>query len=164
MRQYSSELDFKTALEHEDDLGAVIRVHLHLEIYVNQIINLLVPNPEDLKPIGLDYFGKVHLISALRIDPQNLKVLLALGKMRNKFAHDLNYKLDKSNVKNLYETLSSFLKETLQNSHNKVRCKREFQDINKFEKLSPKSQFILIAVLIKKMLERIINEIQESLI
>ncbi|WP_104040651.1 hypothetical protein [Vibrio hyugaensis] len=162
MRQYEIDKDFQNALHHEDDLGAVIRVHLHLETYVNKIIDLLVYSPEDLKPIGLDYFGKVHLIIALGADPQSLKVLLALGRMRNKFAHDLNYKLDRSNVKNLYETLSSDLKEMLQSSHNKARNRSEFQSVDKFEKLSPKSQFILISVFVKIMLERIVTENSES--
>ncbi|MCD9481559.1 hypothetical protein [Photobacterium phosphoreum] len=162
MNIYEIDSSFKDALFQEDDLGAVIRVHLHIESFVNEIIQALVPYPDELKPIRLDYFGKVNLLGALGVEPANLKVLLTLGKMRNNFAHNLNYQLDSSNVKNLYESLSLELKENLQKSHNNARNKQDFQSVEKFEKLSPKGQFVLIAVLVKIMLENLVNEVREN--
>lgn len=162
MNIYEIESSFKDALFQEDDLGAVIRVHLHIESFVNEIIQVLVPYPDELKPIRLDYFGKVNLLGALGVEPANLKVLLTLGNMRNKFAHNLNYQLDSSNVKGLYESLGSDLKEKLQMSHNNARNKEGFQGVEKFVKLSPKGQFVLISVLVKIMLERIHSEVSEN--
>ncbi|MFA0718964.1 hypothetical protein AB4622_23525 [Vibrio splendidus] len=153
---------FKEALFADDDLGSVIRVHLHIEHYVNEILSIIVPYSDDLKPLQLDYFGKVNLLSAMGYNPERLKVLLALGKMRNKFAHDLNYKLDSSNVDNLYETLDVKSKEILQNSHNKIRAKTEHLGVQKFKHLSAKDKFVLLAVVVKKMAERMKQEASEQ--
>jgi len=149
---------FKADLFREDDLGSVIRVHLHIEHHVNEILNLMIPYPEHLKSLKLDYDGKVNLLCALGAEPSSTKVLKSLGTMRNKFAHNLNFQLDKSNVLNLYETLDSNLKEVLQKSHNHTRSKKEHSDIDAFNKISAKEQFILIAVLIKKMVLRLKDE------
>ena len=147
----TSDAAFKADLFRDDDLGSVIRVHLHMEHHVNEILELLVPLPENLKPIKLDYDGKVNLLCALGADRESTKVLKALGSMRNKFAHNLNFKLDKSNVINLYEALSFNAKEVLQASHNNARSKEEHQGIVVFKKLPFKGQFIIIAVVIRKM-------------
>ncbi len=156
----TSDEAFEAALNHEDDLGAVIRVHLHIEHHVNQLLELLVPFPEDLKSVKLDYDNRVKLLSALRIKPESTKVLSALGTMRNKFAHNLNYKLDKSNVKNLYETIGSSDKEILQRVYSNLRKKDEHKDLEPFKSLLPKEQFIVIAVLIRRMVLRMINEVE----
>jgi len=53
---------FTDTLFHEDDLGSVVRVHLYIEFIINEILEILVPYPEDLKPLKLDYDGKINLI------------------------------------------------------------------------------------------------------
>ncbi|HGE6056600.1 TPA: hypothetical protein ACGG7M_003463 [Vibrio cholerae] len=151
---------FLSALFQEDDLGAVIRVHLNIESQVNKLLSVLVPFPDELKPIRLDYFGKVHLISALGIEPEKIKVLLVLGKMRNKFAHDINYALDKSAINNLYESLDLELKVQVQNYM--VNIDNDSENIEKFNNLSSKDQFIIISVFVRLMLERAFLEVQES--
>ena len=159
MNQAEIEVSFRSALFKDDDLGSVIRVHLHIEHHVNEILELLVPFPQDLKAVKLDYDGKVNLLPVLGVKPENIKVLTALGTMRNKFAHNLNYKLDKSNVKNLYETLDSDSKEILFNSHEATRNKG-FNNIDQYKKLEPKDQFILIAVVVKNMVQKLKSELQ----
>jgi hypothetical protein len=155
-----SDENFKSALFKEDDLGSVIRSHLHIEHHLNDILNMLLPFSNNLKPIGLDYAGKVHLCCALGLEPKKAKVLLSLGKMRNKFAHELSFCLDKSTVKNLYEALDQVEKEVLQNSYGK--CSKNWSDVGNFKNLPPKSQFVLIAVVIKEMLLKIKVELSET--
>jgi len=153
---------FRSDLFRDDDLGSIIRVHLHIEYHINDILDLLVPYPEDLKPIQLDYDGKVNLICALGVQPERIKILKALGTMRNKFAHNLNFKLDNSNVKSLYESLDSSAKEILQSSHNLMRSKEQHKGVAAFNKLTVKDQFILIAVVVRHMLLRIIDELKNT--
>jgi len=150
---------FKKALFDEDELGSVIRVRLHVEYHVNIIIQKLVPYSEDLKPINLDYDGKVNLICALGVKPEYKKLFSALGNMRNKFAHNPFYKLTKSEVNNLYKSLSVEDKEILQKAHNKTRNQAKGDKVKPFKDLEPRDQFILIAVLIRTMAIQISDEI-----
>ena len=161
MNQPDIEESFKSALFKDDDLGSVIRVHLHIEHHVNDILELLVPCPQYLKSVKLDYDGKVNLLPVLGVKPENIRVLSALGTMRNKFAHNLNYKLDKSIVKSLYETLDSDSKDILFNSHEAVRTKGS-NNIDKYKKLQPKDQFMLIAVVVKNMVQKLKKELQDT--
>mgnify|MGYP000320628805 CR=1 FL=1 len=157
-----SEESFEAALFKEDDLGSVIRVHLHIEHHVNEIINLLVPVPNSLKQLQLDYDGKVNLLCVLGVKPESIKVLSALGNMRNKFAHNLNYQLDESIVKNFYETLDGHSKEVLQKSYGELLSKDKHQDLDKYKKLTPRNKFIVIATVVKNMVLNIKFEITNS--
>ena len=152
---------FQNALFNEDELGSVIRVHLHIEFYVNEIIERLVPFHKDLKPINLNYFGKVNLICALGVKQECKTTLIALGTIRNKFAHNPVYKLTKSEVNNLYKSLSEQDRSLLQASHNKTRKKQATKDskVKAYRDLLPKDQFIIIAVYIRIMVQQILNEV-----
>lgn len=159
MKDQLTDQMFSDALFNEDEIGSVIRVHLHIEYYINQILDKLVPYPEDLGPIQLDYFGKVNLICALGVKSERKGVLSAFGNIRNKFAHNPFHKLNKSNVRNLYDTLSSADKKILQEAHNKTRKNRN-PVVKPYKELDAKEQFILIAVLVRKIVKRIYQEIE----
>ena len=66
LKQLTDEM-FQKALFDEDDLakGSVIRVHLHVEYHVNEIISKLVSYEKDLKPLGLDFNvkGKFNMLT-----------------------------------------------------------------------------------------------------
>ena len=150
---------FRKSLFDEDELGSVIRVHLHVEYHVNKIIEKLVPFPDDLSAINLDYNGKVNLICALGVKQEYKKLLSALGNMRNKFAHDPFYKLTKSEVNNLYKSLSAQDKDILQQAHDKTRNQVKDDKVKPYKDLEPRDKFILIAVVIRTMVIEINNEI-----
>lgn len=160
-KQLTDEM-FQKALFDEDELGSVIRVHLHVEYHVNKIIEKLVPYTEDLKPIHLDYDGKVNLICALGVKPESKTILSALGKMRNKFAHNPFYKLTGSEVSNLYKSLSERDKDILQKAHDRTRNQVEGDKVKPYKDLEPRDQFILIAVVIRTMVIEIYNEIKTN--
>ena len=155
-----SDEEFEAVLKTEDDLGMVIRVHLHVEYHLNQLLELLVPFPDGLKSVKLDFDNRVKLLGALRIKSEFTKIFSALGAMRNKFAHNLDYKLDKSNVINLYETLHFSDKEILQNVYSNLRNNDEHKGLEPFKSLPPQGQFIVIALYIRQMVFRMIDEIK----
>lgn len=154
-KQLTDEM-FQEALFNEDELGSVIRVHLHVEYYINEILTKLVPYVDDLKPLNLDFNGKVNLICALGVKPEYKAVLSTLGNMRNKFAHNPFYKVTKSEVNNLYKALSPSDKEILQKAH---KNNRKAHDIKPYNELEPRDKFILIAVLIRNIVIEIDNEL-----
>ena len=141
-KQLTDEM-FHEALNNEDELGSIIRVHLHVEYQINEILSKLVQNTEHLKPLNLDYNGKVNLICALGVSSEYKTVLTTLGNMRNKFAHNPFYKITKVEVNNLYKTLPSSDKDILQRNYEKIKKGKEYK------KLGPKDKFVLIAIIIR---------------
>lgn len=134
---------WQEALLSEDDIGKVVRTHLYVESLVNEFLSGFVPRPLYLKPIGLDYFGKVHLALALGL-PETLKgMLLRIGGLRNDFAHKPNQQLDKNNMKNLFDSFTSEQKaELLDRTKNLswVPAGKTWRDI------SPPEQFTVMAI------------------
>lgn len=150
--EYST-IDFLSDLQREDELGAVIRAHIFIEHYVDAIIELLVPYPENLKPLNLDFDGKLSLITALGVKPEVKKPLSVLGKLRNKFAHRPNYKLDESEVNNLYKSLRSKDRERLNQDYlNIIKSKPDYSHLPSFKELLPKEKFAFIAIYIRAII------------
>jgi hypothetical protein len=141
---------FISDLLKEDELGSVIRAHLYIEYFVDQIIQLIVPYPDKLKPLNLDFHGKINLLMALGVDPEIKKPLSIFGGLRNNFSHRLNYQLTKSEINNLYEALSSQDKERLQSCYSDIVAR--FPSMNyaqKFSSLNTKDQFVFLALAVK---------------
>lgn len=154
---------FLTDLLREDELGAVIRAHLYIEYFTDQIVELIVPNTENLKPLKLDFNGKVNLITALGVDSDIKKPLSALGNMRNKFAHKPNYKLTKSETNNLYKSLSKDDKELVHKCYSDLaKIHPEIANVPNFKDLNPKDSFVLLAIAIRGIIVSTLNELKEK--
>ena len=109
-----------TDLKREDDVGLVIRGHLHVE---NQLIDfishtLLHPEKCDWEKIG--YSGKVELALACGLPDGMRTILEKLGELRNDFANNLDATIDPKWVLNTYNSLSLQLKKDLEKSYKKM--------------------------------------------
>ena len=82
-------------LKGEDDLGVVIRTHIHIEAVLNDLIEKIFRESKYVDKMGLDYHQKVKLTLACGLDPRFEKPLNTLGTIRNNFAHRLEAKLGK---------------------------------------------------------------------
>lgn len=91
---------FNEALLGEDELGAVIRGHIHVESKLIEFINARLPYPDGIKDLDIDYFGRVKLAIALGLDPSFGPSLNFVGSLRNRFAHQLNVKIGKQEANN----------------------------------------------------------------
>jgi hypothetical protein len=60
-QENTAEDEFLKDLQGEDELGMVIRAHIHIEHHLNELLNMVIPYPEYLKPMQLDYAGKVSV-------------------------------------------------------------------------------------------------------
>jgi hypothetical protein len=143
---------FKNALESEDELGLVVRAHIHIEASLNQFLDGKVVHSSHLKKMQLDYAQKTHLAISLGLLPEYASPLLALGTLRNAFAHHPDTQLTQDRVKALYDSLSSEDKALVQDSHQSARKKRLDSKIPTFSRLPPKAQFILLAISIRALL------------
>ena len=102
--------------------------------------------------MSLDYSQKVRLAIALGLLPQYESPLLALGTLRNAFAHKPGTSLSKSRVDSLYSSLSAEDKTIVQSSHQRTRKLLKESKVPRFSELRPKDQFILIAVALRGLL------------
>lgn len=136
-------------LFREDDLGAVVRVHIQIEYQLNEFIRKALKYPKRIEKSHFDFSQSVDLALALGLREDLGSPLKAMGTLRNRFAHKLETRLDQSSVTNLYETLSPPDKETVQQLFQMVR--KTDERLNQFAKLTDlpeRNQFALIATLI----------------
>ncbi len=159
-----SKIDFLSDLQREDELGAVIRAHIFIEHYVDQIIEMLTPYPEHLKPLKLDFDGKLHLMTALGVKPEIRVPLSVLGKMRNKFAHRPNYQLNVSEVNNLYNSLNEKDRSWVNNGYSQIiKSKPEHAELPSYKELLPKEKFILLAIVIRGIVMGARDEVRDKI-
>jgi hypothetical protein len=93
-------------LQREDDVGLVLRGHLHVEHQLIELPSALLPVAERCDWGKISYRAKVELAYGCGL-PKDLKELLErLGSMRNGFAHTLDVSLSKQSVLDLYNSLS----------------------------------------------------------
>ena len=98
------------ALRAEDELGKVVRAHIHIEQQLNMLLRLLVKEPKYLVGAGLTYAKKVDLAAALGMDLQLYSPLKRLGKIRNDFSHEPDHSLTEKDVDTFYDCLSDEMK------------------------------------------------------
>lgn len=106
-------LEMVTNLTDEDALGAVVRGHLHLEELVNVMLALRVVDTSFLKKLELSYGNKIDLLCALGLKKSLAAPLKAIGRLRNRFAHDLDTKMQPDTIDNLFDTFDSFEQKVL---------------------------------------------------
>lgn len=90
------------SVHSRDDLTLVVRGHLCLEAVLNLLIAHAIPEGLDHLE-ALTFAGRVDLAIALDQVPIELRdAWLGVNKIRNRFAHDLDAKLDAAAIDALY--------------------------------------------------------------
>lgn len=69
--------EFQAALEGDDQLGMVIRAHIHIEAGLNDVLDVLLVSPKHVEKMNLDFSQKVMLATALGLRPRYQSPLLA---------------------------------------------------------------------------------------
>jgi len=145
-------------LGHDDDLVAVIRGQIYIEIQLNYLINGLLLYPEEIES-RLGWPQRVELSLALGLKAQYGKPLKKLGAIRNKFAHQPDASIEEKDVRDLYQCLSQEDKNIVLESYRRTNNQLEQPLETEFKKLSPKDQFTLLAVTIHSMLQVAVSEV-----
>ena len=154
------EPEFIASLMGEDELGVVIRAHTHIEASLNELLEQFVPFPKYLQEMGLGYAQKVRLSCAHGLKRQHLPPLLAMGKIRNHFAHKLSAKLTKDRVSELYSSFSPGDRKIVHASYHNTKSQMLVEKGPDFRKLEPKDQFILMAVSLKALVVIATHEVR----
>lgn len=146
----------------EDQLGAVIRAHLYVEAQVNGLLHVLVPYPEHLEEMRLNWGQRVELVLAMGLKPQYGPPLKVLGRIRNKFAHDPDAELTKEDVNELYGCLRDEDREIVLESFRLTKSQVPDPVKGEFRDLEIKSQFTLIVVALHALLLVVVREARDN--
>ncbi|MEW8436925.1 MAG: hypothetical protein AB2689_02110 [Candidatus Thiodiazotropha taylori] len=133
-------------LNGEDELGAVIRAHIHIEARINKLIESNIRVPKHLGKLDLEYHQKVKLAIACGLNSDFESPLNTLGTLRNNFAHKLDTSLSVNEVQSLYNSFKGIDKQIIQGAYQRTKKKMSIKGPKSVTKLEPKEQFILIVI------------------
>jgi hypothetical protein len=101
-------------LNSTDDLALVIRAHQCIEAALDNLVIESLPYRHDGLVRALQFVLKVDLaIGLLVLDVEERPALLAVNKIRNKFAHELIDSISKDDVDTLVRTFSKRVRAAL---------------------------------------------------
>jgi hypothetical protein len=142
--------DFLASLFGEDELGVVVRAHIHIEAQLNELLRHLVPEPSFLPRLRFEQ--RVNLAVALGLFEAALGPLKKLGDIRNAFGHKLKVSLTREMVDDLWSTFTPEHKAIVLGAHEAARKALPDKRLPDFDQLGPRDKFISIAVSLDKML------------
>jgi hypothetical protein len=143
-------------LNSDDDIGLLIRAHLHVERAVRGYIDQCVPFPERLP--RLTYDSAVRLACALGLDETYLAPLKALGKLRNHFGHSQDAVLGEKEVSELLASFTENGRDRIAASYESVRQRGAITGPESFADLPPGNKFGLVVVLLRTALAQALGE------
>lgn len=161
--------ELMSVLMNEDELGAVIRAHMALELDVERFVSLVATNPDYVEKMQIDFSNKLKLAVALGLDEEIYKPLASVTSIRNKFAHRADMQLSKSEVNNFYKSFTPedqlLIQEVISNNSD-----RPIGLAKKFSLLSVKEQFVVMVFYlairlrheVEVELEYILEQVEES--
>ena len=131
---------FSKDLLSEDELGAVIRTHIHIEAGIRQYVEAKVASPTHLP--RLTYEARLRLAIALGFPADYLESLKYLGDMRNSFGHNLDAQITDAMVQALFLKLPDEARIDVVENFKALRPGEDFA------KASPKDRFVIIAAIL----------------
>src|SRR6478736_2632080 len=134
---------FYLALQNEDDLGMVVRAHIHIEHELRSFIQAAAPAPQHLKFSEMDFDATVRLAMVLGLHAEFQRPLMHLGSLRNKFSHRLDMKIGDEEANNFYEALGPGAKRAAQHSFAQVQKDEPGKHPNNFRKLPAKDRLLV---------------------
>lgn len=131
----------------EDELGVVVRAHIHLEASLNEFVETLIPYPERLPRLLFE--ARLRLACALGLRDDYFEALKFFGDLRNRFAHKLDAKLDDATLNDLHSKLPADGRELTLQAYERTNEQRGETSRPDFKALAAKDRFVLIAVVLK---------------
>ena len=111
---------FLLDLQREDDLGLVIRGHLHIEHQLIEIAIASLPFASRVDWNEVSFRTKLDIASACGLPEDRKRLILQLNTLRNEFAHQLSASIRKDEVMGIYNSLSSQFRETIKATHSRM--------------------------------------------
>lgn len=91
-----------TGQEAAAEVSTVISTHLYVERAINELLDTFCRRPSALKQ--LDFEEKIRVLEAFAIISDDFaKKILSFNRLRNKYAHNLEFKADLNQINTLNE-------------------------------------------------------------
>jgi hypothetical protein len=134
----------------EDELGVVVRAHIHIEASLTEFVEARTPFPEHLP--RLTYEARLRLACALGLKRDHFDALKILGDIRNSFGHRIDAKLTDPKINELFSKLPPDTRQLTLQAYDMTNAKREVKGPPKLLDLPPKDRFVLIAVMLQSFI------------
>lgn len=151
---------FFQALTGEDELGVVIRAHVHIEAALTELVEARVPFPDRLP--RLNYEKRLQLACALGLKVEHFASLQFLANLRNQFAHRLDAGLTGAAVNKLWSKITPDNQKLVLRALEMTLQKRNESLPAEFAILDPKARFVLISVVLKQLLDKAVQEAKDD--
>ncbi len=148
----------KALIEERDELGVVLRAQLYIENKLDELLLSMIPKPEHFHQMQLNYSAKVKLACALGFDSDFKGMLLALGSIRNKFAHNLDQAIDEETMKNLHSVAHPLYRERLPEF---INSQSQGSKVSSFNEVHPRDQFTTLVIALWVIMTRAIEQVEE---
>ncbi|PFA19986.1 hypothetical protein CN384_32155 [Bacillus thuringiensis] len=104
-------IEFMQATNDEDELQIILRGQLYIEHEIEKLLRFSLVEPEIYFRNNPMFNSKLNLVVALGILPRNkMSTYEKFNRLRNKFAHELKYKVTKEKMDELVSTMDAELK------------------------------------------------------
>jgi hypothetical protein len=110
---------FYKALQAEDELGMIVRAHIHIESKLREFVQTAAPAPQYFKPSS--YSHTLRLAMILGLNAELHSALSAVGKLRNDFAHNVDTSLGEAQAARLHDAMGPKVREVAEYSYSKLR-------------------------------------------
>jgi len=147
---------FFAALTGEDDLGVIVRGHIHIEHELRALIEVAAPNASFIDFGELDYVQTVKLALILGLNEEFKAPLTATGTLRNKFSHRLGMKIDVNAAMNLHASFGRSSKEFMRGTYEKLR--KQFPDLEKPPIITDSEPLDLVVLCLVTLRSGIVSE------
>ena len=98
---------FNEDTKSEDELQVVLRGHLYLEHEIEKLLRFVLVEPDYILTNRFMFMNKVNLGVALGLIPEELaKVYEKLNRLRNNFAHKLDFKITDKNLDDIVSRMN----------------------------------------------------------
>lgn len=146
-------------LRHDEDLVAVIRGHLYLEVQLNRLLAALLPYADEISDARLGWPQRINLALALGLKRQYRAPLKKVGAIRNGFAHEPGQTLKDGDVEALYDSLSQEDRNIVLESYERTQAQVPDPIGRPFLELNARERFTLILVTLHAMLVAAVSEV-----
>jgi hypothetical protein len=136
---------FASEMEKHDTLDVVLRCTIHIENQLIKAMTQALENPAALKSMKLDYSGRVALCEALGLPTDVARMASAVGAVRNKLAHKLDYVFDNEKVGALEATAEGLGAQGLEQAHRDLKAIKNDRGFQAFDRSVPLDRFKIFA-------------------
>jgi hypothetical protein len=144
---------FLNDLQREDEVGMILRAHIHIEHAIIEILEAQTPNGDLIAKANLRYEQRITIAAAFgAIRRDLLGPLKKIGELRNKFAHRLGYKIGSQDVGSFVNAFSKMDREIMAAVYAKTQRNSAETRPDSFTDLEAIDKFILAVVILRQAL------------